>query len=402
MAKLKFFIITLTVILGLSFGLTLALKPSLIARAMAKLGQSLQALSSQLNSEQALISPFIAQQEKKELPLAKYSYLRLKTYPYQASQVSVDQFLSETEQQHSFTFSYLTTQKKMTGVLSLPKETPPNQALPVLILLRGYVPQASYSPGVGTQNAAKFFSSQGYATLSLDFFGFGQSDSEPENSWEARFIKPINVIELILSLQKNPNLEINLKELQTAHKLNPARIGLWAHSNGGQIALSVLEITSQPLPTTLWAPVTVPFPYSILFFSDEHEDEGQKMRAWLALFEKDYNVLDYSLTQHLDLLAGSINLHHGTADEAALTTWSDEFVQKIEQENDRRLDHQRQQQKTATISGQPAFDLIEMTKPKKPIELNYYTYPGADHNLQPQQHWNQAIERDLVFFQEKL
>ena len=157
--------------------------------------------------------------------------------------------------------------------------------------------------------------------------------------------------------------------------LDTKRLGIWAHSNGGQIALTTLEILNQPIPTSLWAPVTAPFPYSLLFFSDENEDEGKATRKWIAQFEQDYDVYEFSLTQHLDLLQGELQLHHGTLDEAALKSWSDEFVAKVKTENKSRQANQQ-------------------------IKINYFSYPGADHNLQPG--WNTAIQRDIEFFGRKL
>ena len=56
------------------------------------------------------------------------------------------------------------------------------------------------------------------------------------------------------------------------------KIGIWGHSNGGQIALTVLEISQKEYPTVLWAPVSKPFPYSILYYTDEAEDRGKALR----------------------------------------------------------------------------------------------------------------------------
>ena len=150
-------------------------------------------------------------------------------------------------------------------------------------------------------------------------------------------------------------------------------LGLWAHSNGGQIALSTLEIITDPLPTTLWAPVSVGFPYSVLFFTDEEPDEGQDTRTFIAAFEADYNAFEFSHTQYLQQLpAGlSLQLHHGTSDDAALIAWSDEFVPKINLVNETRSESDQ-------------------------IALTYYRYPGADHNLRPA--WDTVVERDLEFF----
>lgn len=115
------------------------------------------------------------------------------------------------------------------------------------------------------------------------------------------------------------------------------------------------------------------------------------MRKWIALFEADYDVFDFSLTQHLHLLHGPLQIHHGTNDDAALKFWSDEFTGKIEIENQKRADELKKQ---ATLSA-----LIDESRFQK-IDVEYFVYPGANHNLQPG--WQTVVERDLLFFQKHL
>jgi pimeloyl-ACP methyl ester carboxylesterase len=333
-----------------------------------------------LGENAPLLSPFSATELEPELALLQYTITNLAKRRYTPSSITIGKVLEETPLVTSFLFSYQSTNRKITGQLNIPSRllkptADQTEPVPVIIMLRGFVPEEIYATGVGTRSAAAVLAQNGYVTLAPDFLGFGESDPEPADVWEARFIKPINVIELINSLKANPTLRPSLLEEQTV-LLDTTKLGLWAHSNGGQIALTVLEILGEPLPTTLWAPVTAPFPYSVLFFSDENADEGREARAWVNLFERDYDAREFSLTQHLDRLTGPIQLHHGLTDEAALKTWSDEFATKVEVENKRR--------ETSAEIELPAVD------------LTYFTYPTADHNLQPS--WNSVIARDLTFF----
>lgn len=309
---------------------------------------------------------------KKELPLTKYSIANLTQYPYQASGISIQKIINDFPDYTSYQFTYTTLQKTMSGQLNIPKRKNSIGQFPAIILIRGFVPLEIYQTGVGTRSAAEVFAKHGYVTLAPDFFGYGQSASESADLWEARFQKPISVIELIKTVRTNPQLQANVS-------IDPQRIGIWAHSNGGQIALTTLEITQQPIPTTLWNPVTAPFPYSVLYFSDEDPDEGKAQRLTVAKFEKEYDPFDFSLTQHLDLLRGPLQLHQGLADESIHFTWSQKFADKIKTENKKR--------QVATDSAAP-------------INLTFYTYPGTDHNMRPS--WNEAIQHDLDFFAKTL
>lgn len=353
-----------------------------------------------------LLSPYVSHEDNNK-PLLRWSIPNLVHYPYQAPQLQLDKVISQHENYTAYQFSYLTTDRMMTGQLNLPNELidrPDNQPdqdnLKAIIMLRGYVPPATYQTGVGTRNAAAVFAENGYITLAPDFFAFGGSDPEPEDGWEARFIKPVNVIELMRGLQTHGvPLELSSSDSQDQPTQPITSLGLWGHSNGGQIALTVLQITQEPIPTTLWAPVTAPFPYSILFFSATHDDEGKGMRSWLAQLERDYDVFEFSLTQHLDKLTGPLQLHHGLGDEAAPYWWSDRFEEMIISENERReklVEKIVEQSKAST----PSTDISDESHLTDPIDFRYYRYPGTDHNMRP--NWSTVVQRDLEFFEEWL
>jgi pimeloyl-ACP methyl ester carboxylesterase len=336
--------------------------------------------------------------KKKELPLLQYRFADLRGRSYQSSTLHVDKVLAKFPTYTSYQFSFVTFGKNMTGQLNLPTKI--TGKMPVVVLLRGYVPVEKYQTGIGTKAAAGVFAAHGYVTLAPDFFGYGESDPEPKDVWEARFQKPINVVELLKSIQDHPNLSV--ADNQTV-QLDQNRVGMWAHSNGGQIALSALEIWPNRLPATLWAPVSAPFPYSILYFSDEDMDEGKSARNSVAQFEQDYNVFDFSLTRHLNFLQGPLQIQQGTGDEAIHYTWSAEFVSKIKNENALRATASASVASTTPTTSSTSATTTTQTSgalPSQPIAVQLFTYPGADHNMRPG--WDQAIQRDLAFFVREL
>ncbi len=338
-------------------------------------------------------SPFIALKNQ-ELPLLQYRIPALRERKFESSQILIEELTESNNNYEIYNFSYTTMGKRMSGQMHAPASFDPKEAK-VIIMLRGYVPEESYAPGVGSKRVAEQFAEAGYLTLAPDFFGFASSDPEPEDPWEARFVKPINVIELIESvktgkIQGSEDVRLKFSSIATNN------IGIWAHSNGGQIALSTLEIIDQKIPTTLWAPVTAPFPYSILYFGDELPDEGKEQRKWISLFEENYDVFDFSLTRHVNLLQGPLQIHHGSSDDAALKSWSDAFVEKINKENKRR-----QSTYVKPASSEAEFNFLSNNETEE-IELDYFVYPGADHNLRPGSNWQQAVNRDLQFFAKHL
>lgn len=329
----------------------------------------------------------LAEQGKveKSLPLLQYSFKNLSQKEFSAKQaLKVEKILSEDIKTSLYVllFKYKSQGKNVSGALNLKIDENSKEIMkkPTIIMFRGYAPLENYYSGLGTKNAAAVFAENDYVTLAPDFLGFGESDPEPIDTWEARFIKTVNAIDLIKAVQTFPEIDLSQIENFPIKKitLDPNKIGIWGHSNGGQIAVSVLEIMNSNLPTTLWAPVLAPFPYSILYFSDEYGDEGKETRKYLSLFEKDYDVFDFSITQYLDQLHGPIQIQHGTNDDSALVSWTEEFLAKVDLENERR----------ATDSS--------VENKIDPIKIDFYKYPGANHNLQP--NWNEAVRKDLSFF----
>lgn len=328
-----------------------------------------------------------------ERPLQKYAIPELTTHTPQISEIVIKEVLFDTDAFTSYLFTFNTLGKKMSGQLNIPKTLDDPTQVPTIVMIRGYVPLGMYTTGVGTKNAAAFYAQNGYMTIAPDFFGYGESDPEPEDSWQARFEKPLVIIDLQESLKASSiSVPRDLEELPSDAPLRvtTSTIGMWGHSNGGQIALTTLEALQEPIPTTLWAPVTAPFPYSVLFYSDENGDEGKRSRKTISLLEDVYDVYDFTLTKHLNRLHAPILLHHGTADDAALFAWSLEFAEKIDAENERR--EELLESETSTESA--------VINQLQPIDLTFYRYAGADHNLSPG--WNTVVQRDLQFFNQHL
>lgn len=298
-----------------------------------------------------LLNPFASPNPTaKPKPLLKYSFSALKQTSIPSGEIIIGDLIDETPEYRTHTFSYQSEGKTITGLTHIPQSSVPPGGFPVIVMLRGFVDPSIYKPGVGTSPAARKYVSAGFVTFAPDFLGFGGSDSPNPNSIGARVERPYNVISLLNSLPSVKNI-------------NPDKVFLWGHSNGGQIALSVLEITGLPIPTTLWAPVTKAFPYSILYYTDESPDQGKALRQVVADFESDYDVFDFSIDRYLDWINAPIQFHQGTNDDAIPLEWTSDTVNRL-------------------------------TTLDKDVSL--YTYPGADHNLRPG--WETVVSRDLNFY----
>src|SRR3990167_4646349 len=294
----------------------------------------------------------------KPRPYDKYAIETLSKKEILPSEIEIGETLKKDPAFTSYLFSFFLDptlegkeEKKVTGLINVPSGNGP---FPLIVMFRGYVDQEIYKIGDGTRRAAEFFAKNGFITIAPDFLGYAGSDKEAGNIFESRF-------------QTYTTALVLLKSLPSISPYDQTTPLLWGHSNGGQIALTVLEITGEDYPTVLWAPVSKPFPYSILYYTDESEDKGKLIRRELAAFEETYDVELYSLTNYLDKINAPIQIHQGTNDDAVPVDWSDTLIKNLE----------------------------NLEK-----EVEYFKYPRTDHNLNPS--WNAAVTNSLNFFKEKI
>ena len=283
-----------------------------------------------------------------ERTLDKYSIDNLSKTEIKPGKLTID------KEAETFTFDFNPGLDQLVASTSGQIRIPGEGKYPVVVMIRGYVDKEIFRTGIGTEPSSKVFAANGYITVAPDFLGYGASSPESLDLFEARMQTYTTVLSLLKSIDQIPEWD-------------GKNIFIWAHSNGGQIALTTLEITGKTYPTTLWAPVSAPFPYSILYYEDELSDYGKYLRGELARFEALYDVDLYSVTTYLDRIKAPIQLHQGTADESVPARWND--------------------------------NLNDALKDLK-VDINYYTYPGANHNMVPS--WNSVIQRDLEFFASNL
>lgn len=294
-----------------------------------------------------------------ELPYAKYTFARLAMTQPVASTIQLGEQTGKGEGYIVRNFIYAVAGRKVTGEVHIPEGVGP---FPTILMTRGYADAATYTTGTGTRHAAEYYSAHGYLTIAPDMLGYGGSDASDPDPLGARLVRPVEILDLLASI---PTLRL----------ADPSRVYLWGHSNGGQITLSALEILgglvknglATNLPkvkgAVLWAPVSKPFPYSVLVYMDEEDDGGKALRKMVADFETQYNTDDFSIAKYWDWITIPVQVEQGTADQLVPYWWTNDLVKALKAGG-------------GTVS--------------------YFTYPGSDHNLQPG--WAQVVAHDVEWF----
>lgn len=313
------------------------------------LGLSLIVVRTQF-PQQNLISPLSGKIIPTGKPFDHYSIENLKKENIPAGKIITGKNISGNPDFSTNLFFLNLQDSSVSGLMNIPKIKKP---LRIIILLRGYVDRDIYQSGTGTKRIGEFLAKNGFITIAPDFLGYGNSSKPKVLPLEERFQTYTTVLALIKSIPVS---------------FPSSNIGLFGHSNGGHIALAALEISGISIPTVLWAPVSKPFPYSILAYTDEFEDKGKALRKLIADFEKDYDITKYSIDGYFDWITAPLEIHQGLADEEVPFWWSDELVQILTEKNK---------------------------------EVTYFKYPGQDHNFNGGS-WETLAARTLNFYRQHL
>lgn len=303
----------------------------------------------------------------KSKPLLAYTFKNLRKTKFTPSPITLGHTVLNNSNSFTSQMFYFNAHvkpgssktKKISGLINIPNNP---GTYPVIVMFRGFIPKDQYKPGADTEPVASVLAQNGFITLAPDFLGFGESDKASTDGFEDRFQTYTTSLNLLSSLKLlNNSLEASYSG---KIKADLSKIGVWGHSNGGHIALSVLAISSVSYPTVLWAPVSKSFPYSILYYTDESGDQGKALRKALADFEENYNTDLFSPPRYYSWIKAPIEINQGTADREVPVWWSDDLVSTLK---------------------------------KNKLNVEYLTYPGADHNLLPGA-WSQAVLNTIDFY----
>ena len=301
-------------------------------------------------------------QEKR---ITDFSLKSLQDYPFKKSPITIQKLEFKDNLQYAYNVTFRSMDLVVSARLSIPV-IDAEKIKGIVIMLRGHQEPGNYYTGKGTENPAKVYLQYGWAIIAPDFFGYGSSSAIPRPQELYQFYSTVNAVELYKSLL--------LPDFRFAsgvpEKTLPARfnkIVLWGHSNGGQVALHFLEIIQKPIPTVLWAPVSLPYPDSWAHYRGNNQ--------WKDQFKRVYQAEDFSLYAHLGKIAPGtrILLEQGDKDYAVPKAWSDDLARAILAENKIREEEKRGK-----------------------IELDYKVFQGANHNLNP--YWSTILRGNALFW----
>lgn len=283
-----------------------------------------------------------------------------RTYP--GSPITVEQDLGEQGGFRMYVVSYRSDNFKINSLMNVPNGQPPAGGWPVLIFNHGYFPPREYQTvSVDYRTWTDGLARAGYLVFKPDYRGHAQSEGESAGgNWSPEYT--YDILNLISSLKQYP-------------QANPAKIGQFGHSMGGNVSIRVAEVSPDVRATVtlggvVGSPEDLIYRWRRLGMVQESPPPGGFGRVRQQLIEHYGDPKDngefwntVSLTANVGHIAGPVQIHHGEADASVPKQFSDSLHTALVQ------------------SG-------------KPVE--YFVYPGGDHYFTG--NGGLALQRMLALF----
>jgi fermentation-respiration switch protein FrsA (DUF1100 family) len=281
---------------------------------------------------------------------------------YPGSEITIENELERGANYRRFYAHYLSEGLKIYALLTLPDGTMPEGGWPAILFNHGYIPPKEYRTTERYIAYVDRLAQSGYIVFRIDYRGNDRSEGVASGAYYDPGYT-IDVLNAVASLKRYP-------------QANPQKLGVWGHSMGGFLALRAMVISPDIKVGVIWSgvvgsyddlinhwhhPVSGPTP------TPHAEARGGGRGAWTNQYGTPTQNPDFwnslSATSFLDDLSGPIQLHHGTADTEVPLAFSENLA-------------------------------VDAKSAGKQVE--FYTYPGADHNLS--QSFTLAMDRTIKFF----
>ena len=300
--------------------------------------------------------------KKGQVNLFPYSIKALMDRDYRKSEITIEKQVNASGNFKSYRISFLVDGLKEYALLNIPDKRIPQNGFPVVVIDHGYIPPAQYNTVNSYKSESDYFANNGFLVIKPDYRGNG--NSELDNQAFMRFEYPVDVLTLLSSLSNIQNADLN-------------NVFLWSHSMGGEVTLTVLEVSSQnkSLSTLIkgaafWAPVTDP----VKWFSKSNLPRLEEATITPYPYTKTFQILgtpdqnpelwqSLSPLNYLSNIETPILLQHGTGDTTVPYGWSVELYKQLQFLNK---------------------------------SVQFISYPNDSHNLPL--NWADAMSKDLEFF----
>ena len=284
------------------------------------------------------------------------------------SEITFEEELEPTFYYERHVVSYSSEGNKIYGLLTIPREEPPEAGYKAIVFNHGYIPPSVYRTTERYTAYVDYLARSGFVVFKIDYRGHGRSEGEPTGS----YFSPGYTIDSVAAL----------KSLQTLDFVDMDGIGMWGHSMAGNLTLRAMLIEPEVQAGVIWAGAV----YSYYDFSEygiddntyrppatpEGSDRPRPSRMIMETHGRPDTSSEYwravSLTENIEFLTSPLQIHHAENDPVVSIRYSEGLLDAL-QEHDK--------------------------------EYEFFRYEGGGHNL-VSPYFVQAMQRTVEFFREHL
>jgi dienelactone hydrolase len=186
---------------------------------------------------------------------------------------------------------------------------------PVIIMLHGHSDPEGYNIFDQDTSYSEMYASEGYIVLHPNFRNY-----RPSKHGDNRFLTgmTVDVLNLIALVKAGTGQEGIFKHV------DPKRLGLWAFSMGGGVALKVLTISPDVKAAFLYSPMSGDDYLNAGFLAKVGDADAQSV-----LTLPTHVFLSTSAQNSYKYITAAVDIHHGTADSVIPLRWSQNTCQQL-------------------------------------------------------------------------
>lgn len=291
----------------------------------------------------------------------------LKNTPLSETQLQIEENLGANASYTSHRASYSSDGLTIYGLLTIPREEPPENGFPAIVFLHGYIPPNQYRTNERYVAYVDNLARSGFVVFKIDYRGHDQSEGEPSGAYFA----PDYVRDAQHAVQA----------LRQYDRVNSESIGLWGHSMSGNVALRTVVVDQNIQAAVIWAGAVYSYADRVAYGLNDNSFVRQR-DAEQNIISRSGEILDtygeYSPqspfwqamapTNYLEGIETAIQLHHAENDSVVSPNYSRDLVKEFV---------------------------------KKGVEHEAYYYPIGGHDIEGTS-FRTAMDRTVEFFQSHL
>lgn len=289
--------------------------------------------------------------------------LSLRNRDYPGSDIKIEETLENGVNYKRYIASYYSDGLKIFGLLTVPNDAL-NKQTPAIIFLHGYLPPKEYETTARYVQYQDAFARQGYVTFKPDFRGHGKSEGKAvdSNFSEAYVVDTLNAMSSVSRMKE----------------VDPKKIGMWGHSNGGNLTLRAVVVSKKIKAAVIWAGVV-----------GSYSDLLEKYRAKIPWMNNRDSVYDKTATSTVNML---VDKYKTPSENPKFWSLVDPYTYISDISAPIQLHHGKLDESVPFEFSEHLYDALK--KQKKTVEL--FTYATSDHNIS--QDYSLAMERSVEFF----